>query len=289
MGKLKTTWINLRRSPYQTLAAVAIMTLTLFVASIFLLLAFGSQKILNYFEAKPQITAFFKDEVKIEEIEGLKQKLASTGWVASQKYVSKEEALAIYKEQNKNDPLLLEMVTANILPASLEVSATEVRSLSELNEILKESPLVEEVIFQKDVVDTLISWTNALRRAGIVLLAFLVSVSLLIVLLVIGMKISQKREEIEIFKLMGASSGYIRWPFIFEGAFYGMAGAILAWGFSYLLILYATPFLASFLAGIPLLPMAPILMLELLGLLVLGGVLVGAFGSLLAVWRYLND
>lgn len=287
MGKLKTTWQHIRRSPYQSLVAIMIMTLTLFAASLFLIVAFGSQKILRYFESRPQVTAFFKDEAKSEQVEALKQKLSATTKVTSLKYVSKEEALAIYREQNKDDPLLLEMVTANILPASLEVSATEAKYLSQLNEILKQDSSVEEVVFQKDVVDTLISWTNAIRKAGGVLVGFLTIVSLLIILMVIGMKISLKKEEIEIMKLVGASHWYIRWPFILEGAIYGAIGAIIAWGISYLFLLYATPLLVSFLAGIPLLPVSPIFMFELLGGLFLGGVLVGGFGSLLAVWRYL--
>lgn len=288
MGTLKTTKQHIRRAPYQALAAVMIMTLTLFVASLFMMMALTSQKILSYLETKPQVTAFFKEGTSTQQVEALKQKLQATGKIASLKYVSQEEALAIYREQNKNDPLLLEMVTANILPASLEVSAVEASYLSEISEILKKEPTVEEVVFQKDIVETVISWTRAARYGGAILVSFLSVISFFIILAVIGIKIAAKKEEIEIMKLVGASHWYIRWPFILEGAFYGTVGALLAWGVSYLLLLYATPILSSFLQGLAVFPVSPIFMLGLLLALVLGGVLVGSLGSLLAVWRYLR-
>lgn len=289
MTLLKTAWQHLRRSPYQTLVAVMIMLLTMFATSVFLIAAYGSSVILHYFESKPQITVFFKDEIKEEEVDLLKSKLMETGKTSSLKYVSKEEALAIYKEQNKNDPLLLELVTANILPASLEVQAKDVKYLGVLNDIIKNEKInIDEIVYQKDIIDSLISWTNAIRSVGIVLVGFLTATSLLIILMVIGLKIGQKKEEIEILRLVGASDWYIRKPFIFEGVIYGIVGGFLAWVISYGLILYATPYLSSFLSGIPLLPIQPSLMLKLLGIEIATGTGVGVFGSLLAVWRYLR-
>lgn len=285
---LQTTWTHIRRSPYQAAAAVGIMMLTFFVASVFVLIAAGSQAILHYFETRPQATAFFEDKVEMTQVENLQAKLAATGKVKNMKYVSKEEALAIYREQNKDDPLLLEMVTANILPASLEVSAVDISYLGEVAEILRQEPGVEEVIFQEEVVEALKTWTSNIRRIGVVLVGFLGMVSFLIVLVIIGMKVAIRREEIEILQLIGAGSWYIRAPFIFEGIFYGVLGAILAWGTTYLLLLYATPLLVSFLAGIPLLPVPIIFMFGLLGAEILLGVLIGTLGSLIAVRRYLR-
>lgn len=288
MKIFKTTWKHIRRSPYQALAAIGIMTLTLFASGVFFLTAATSSAILSFFESKPQITAFFTDEKKTEEITKLETKLKATEKVAQVKYVSKEEALAIYREQNKNDPLLLEMVTANILPASLEVSAKEASYLGDLAKILQAEPGVQEVIYQKDVVDALVSWTSAIRKVGIVLVGFLTIVSLLIILTVIGMKIALRKEEIEILRLIGASNWYIRVPFLLEGAFYGAVGGIVSWIILLILILYATPYLSSFLVGIPVLPISPIFMAAVLGGLILVGAGVGISGSLLAVWRYLR-
>ena len=180
------------------------------------------------------------------------------------------------------------MVTANILPASLEVSTDNLSSLKEIAQILRSENGIEEVIFQEDVVASLSVWTRALRIVGVGLISFLTIVSFLMILIIIGMKIALRKDGIEILRLIGASSWYIRAPFILEGVFYGLVGAVLAWVATYVLILYATPFLVSFLEGIPLLPVSPIFMLLLLGCLVLGGVVIGAFSSLLAVRRYLR-
>jgi cell division transport system permease protein len=285
---LKTTWTHIRRSPYQALSAVAIMFLTFFLATTMVLVAAGSQKILHYFETRPQATAFFKDEMSAEQVEALKGKLLETGKVKEMKYVSKEEALEIYRNQNKDDPLLLEMVTANILPASLEVSPSEIEALKEIAEILKSEEGVEEVVFQEEVIKALTSWTKNLRSAGLILIGFLGIISFLIILIIIGMKVALKKEEIEILNLIGGTRGYIRLPFIFEGIFYGVVGAVIGWGTAFLILLYATPALVKILSGIPLLPVPPIFILSLLGAEIIGGMIIGTLGSLLAVKKYLK-
>ena len=181
------------------------------------------------------------------------------------------------------------MVSSSILPASLEISSKNIGDLAILADIVKKEQVVEEVVYQKDIVNTLVSWTTTTRKIGAVLVAFLIAISVLIILMVIGMKIALKREEIEILRLVGASKWYIRGPFILEGMIYGLIGAVLAWGVSYLLILYFTPYLSSFLNGIVLFPISPVLMLYLLGIVTGGGVFVGVIGSSWAVWRYLKN
>ncbi|MCJ7792795.1 MAG: permease-like cell division protein FtsX [Candidatus Marinimicrobia bacterium] len=285
---LRITWTHIRRSPYQSLAAVTIMTLTFFIISIFTLLGAGSQVILNYFETRPQVTAFFKDETTPSQIDLLKAKLVETGKIKEMKYVSKEEALAIYREQNKDDPLLLEMVTANILPASLEVSTTNIVYLGDVAEILRQESGVEEVIFQEDIVKALHSWTTNIRLIGLGLALAFSFAALLTILVIIGMKVALRREEVEIMGLIGASKGFIRFPFLLEGIFYGAVGVMIAWLVSFLLLLYATPFLVKFLAGIPILPVPLLFMLGLLAGELLLGAAIGTLGSFLAVRRYLK-
>lgn len=285
---LKTAWTHIHRSPYQALAAVIIMFLAFFVASVTVLVASGSQAILAYFETKPQVTAFFKDEVGLDQVDILKAKLAQTSKISQTKYISKEEALAIYREQNKDDPLLLEMVTANILPASLEVSATNLAFLGEVAQILREEPGVEEVIFQEDIVSALKTWTSTLRKFGTILIGFLGLVSILVILIIVSMKVAVRKKEIGILRLIGATTWFVRIPFVLEGIFYGVVGAFLAWGTVCLLLLYTTPLLVEFLVGIPILPIPFVFMLCLLGGELLAGILIGSLGSLLAVKRYLR-
>ncbi len=288
MKFLKSAWRNIRRSPYQAIAAIFVMMLTFFAFSIFALVIFGSTKIISFFESKPAVTAFFRDEAKGEDITALSETLRKSGLVSSLKFVSKEEALKIYKEQNKNDPLLLDLVTADILPASLEISTYKIEDLTLVSDTLKKSTIVSEVVFQKDVVATLTSWTSALRKLGIAVVIILSMVSIFIMVTIIGIKISQKKEDIETMRLIGAGSWYVRWPFIFEGMFYGIIGSLFGWLFSVGALFYTTPYLSSFLRGIPIFPIPPIFLFELLGLEIILAIILGAFSSYLAVLRYLK-
>lgn len=285
---LNTVSKYIRRSPYQAFSAGLIMSLTFFAISVFALLTIISVRFISYFESRPQLTIFFKDAATREDIGQIQKQLEDTGKTSLMVYVSKEEALKIYKEQNKNDPILLDLVTADILPASIEVQAKEAKHLSDLAGIVKGSELVEEVIFQKDIVDTLISWTNAVRYVGLAVIAILVTVSVLVIITIIGIKITVRREEIEIMKLIGASNWFIRAPFLLEGIFYGFIGAAFGGGLAIGLFYYFSPALEAFLRGVAIFPLSPLIMLELLLVEVLIACILGAFASYLAVLRYLK-
>lgn len=297
MSTLATAAKHIRRSPYQAMAATTTMFVTFLLAGIVFLSVVASFFTLRYFEGKPQITVFMADKSDKQEAELLGKTLEQTGKVTSVAYVSKEDALAIYREQNKNDPLLLEMVTADILPASLEISAKEPQYLADLVPIIKEAGGVEEVVYQKDVVDALIAWTNAIRLIGGVLTGLLAFNSILTIMTVVGMKIALKREEIDVLRLVGASRWYIRMPFVLEGGLYGTGGALLSWAIIMLLVLWLQPVLFGFLGMIP--PFSSILLsatstpfilssLGFLGGMLVTGFLLGSVGSLIALGRYLK-
>lgn len=278
----------IRRSPYQALSAAAIMSLTFFTISVFAILTIISVRFISYFESRPQLTVFFKDTASRSDISALEKKLESTGKTSNITYVSKEEALKIYKQQNKSDPILLDLVTADILPASIEVQAAQAQDLSSLAGIVKGAPIVEEVVFQKDIVDTLVSWTAAARRIGLAVIAILVTVSTLVLITIIGIKITVRREEIETMRLIGASNWFIRAPFILEGAFYGLIGSLVGGLAAIGLFYYSYPSLESFFRGVAIFPLSPLIMVELLALEVIIACAVGMFASYLAVLRYLK-
>ncbi len=288
MALLKTTWKHVRRSPYQALAAVMIMSLTFFVISVFTFIIAGTSRVISYFESTPQVTAFFKQDSKLEDIDALRKQIDSSGKAAKIKFVSKQEALKLYREQNKNDPLLLDLVTEDVLPSSLEVSTYRIEDLQTVSEMFTASTAVDKVIFQKDVVAKLTSFTNGLRTTGIVLIGVLSMVSIFLIVTIIGIKLSQKRDEIEIMRLLGATSWYIRWPFLFEGMFYGFLGAFFGFLIATGILLYATPYLMTFLGSIPVLPVSPILLFEMLAFEALLATILGMFASSIAVLRYLK-
>lgn len=279
---------NIRRTPFQAIAAVMVMFLTFLSLLTFILLAAGSQVTLKYFESKPQVIAFFKEGTTTQDIQTLENALRQESRVTKTKYISKEEALQIYREKNKKDPALLELVTANILPASLEISTKNPEDLTPIAEILKKEPVVSEVIVPEDVVQTLTSLTRTIRIVGLATVGFLMVFATLVIIMIIGFKIRLRRGEIEIMRLLGASPSFIRNPFIFEGIFYAMAGCLLAWILSWGLLWYFTPFLQGYLGEVNLLPVDPLFMLTLLGFVSLVAFVLGGLGSVSAVRRYLK-
>lgn len=279
---------NIRRTPFQAIAASMVMFLTFLALQIFVILAAGSQSTLRYFESKPQVIAFFKEGTTDRDVSAIENALHQEARVTKTKFVSKEEALQIYREKNKNDPTLLELVTANILPASLEISTRNPEDLQPVAEILKKEPVVSEVIVPEDVVQTLTSVTRIIRFVGGGTVGFLMIFATLVIVMIIGFKIRLKRTEIEIMRLLGASPSFIRNPFILEGLFYGVAGTVSAWVLSYGLLWYFTPFLQGYLGEVKLLPVNPLFMLGLLGGSLMLALLVGGLGSFAAVRRYLN-
>lgn len=290
MMPFKTAWKNIRRTPYQAIGAVYVMTLIFLAFSIFGILVFTSSRIISYLESRPQVSAFFKDEASQAEIDSLRNALEESGLISSIKFISKEDALEIYKEQNKDDPLLLDLVTADILPSSLEISTHQIEDLTTVSDTLKKSEIVDQVVFQKELVSRLASITDALRKTGFIIVFLLAIVFIFIMMMIIGVKVAHKRDDIETMRLIGAGSWFIRWPFIIEGAFYGVIGAIIGWLISLGIILYMTPALvrSEFLKGMPVLPIPPVFILELLGIELLFAILLGAFSSYLAVLRYLK-
>lgn len=279
---------NLRRAPFQAIAASMVMFLTFFALQAFWLLAAASQTSLKYFESKPQVIAFFKEGVTPQDIALIENALREEPRVTKTKYVSKEDALQIYRQRNKNDPALLELVTASILPSSLEISTQSPEDLSPIAQILKKEPVISDVIVPEDVVETLSSVTTVIRVVGGSTVGFLLLFAMLVILMIIGFKIRLKRTEIEIMRLLGASPSFIRTPFILEGLFYGLAGAISSWGVIYILLWYFTPFLQGYLGEVQLLPVNPLIMLTLLAISTITSILVGGLGSIGAVRRYLK-
>ncbi len=279
---------NIRRTPFQAIAASMVMFLTFLALLSFVILATGSQLSLQYFESKPQVIAFFKEGTTAQDVQTIETALKQESRVSKTKFVSKEDALQIYRQKNKNDPALLELVTANILPASLEISTKAPEDLSPIAEILKKEPVVSEVIVPEDVVQTLTSITKIIRFVGLGIVSFLLIFATMVIVMIIGFKIRLRRNEIEIMRLLGASPSFIRNPFIMEGIFYGVAGAFLAWAVSYGLLWYFTPFLQGYLGEVKLLPANPVYMLTLLGASLVIASIVGGLGSFSAVRRYLR-
>lgn len=285
---LKNALQQFIRSGWLTAASVLMMTLTFFIISIVATTAYGSNLVLKYFESKPQVSAFFKDEATEEDILNIKRELEQTGLTTEVSYVSKEEAFKIYLGQHQDEPILLESITAKIFPASLDVRAKSVDELLTLVSLLEGKQNIEEIVFYKDIVESLKNWVRNIRLLGGGLIAVLLVISVLIVLISIGMGIATQKSEVEVMRLVGATSWYIRWPFILSGALAGVLSAFLAVGILALSSPFISSFLGDLLRGTEISLLTPSFILTLLGAEVIFAALLGALGSFLAVWKYLR-
>jgi len=274
---MQTALKNIRRSPYQALSAIFVVSLTMFIVALFSLVGTASQEILLTFETKPQIIAYLKDGHTSDQVSQLLTSLSNTQGVKNAIYISKEDALELYKKSVGNDPMLLGtvtdwgIVTADILPASIEISAQTPKSFTSIASVLEKSDIVsvtpqgkKEIDFPQDVVAELTKWTNAIRVAGLVLVGALSLVSVLTIVIIISMKISGRRLEINTLKLLGAKNFYIIKPYVQESFIYGFTGAFIGWLFAYIALLYSTPFLSPRIGTIITFPIPFIVMLILL-------------------------
>lgn len=278
----------MRRSPYQTLVACLMVTLTCFVGYVFSMFLFSAERILQYFETRPQVIAFFDLTATDQNIASLQQTMSQKPYVESVKVVSKQEALELYKKDNKDDPLLMELVTADILPASIEVSGKTAEDLPQIKQDLEQGSDIDEVVYQQDVIESLATWTSSVRLIGIGSIALLGFTSFLIIMTITGIKITAKRQAIHIMRIIGATGWYIKGPFMVEGMLYGLIGSILGWSAMMAGLLYITPWLRTFLGSVPLLPFPPQLFVIQVGLGTSIALIMGAFAAMVAAQRFIK-
>ncbi len=295
---LTTALGYIRRSPFQALAATVVLTLTFFVLTNLSILIYSSGKILKYFETRPQIIAFLKDEATSESISALQNKLNADERIKEVNYVSKEQALNIYKEATSDNPLLSELVSPTIFPASLEFSVSNLSFAQEVIDEVKKEGIVDQVGFTaslggektlSDVVGRLKVISNYLKIGGVVSSIILIGTSLLVLLVIISMRITTRRGEVEILDLIGATPGFIQSPILIEAFIYSLFGVLVGWFFAFIFWLYATPGLISYFGEIPILPKKTLDLLIIFGIILvtelLFGLILSLAGSYLAISR----
>ncbi len=295
---IKSAKDRIRRSPFQALAAMFVLSITFFVATILSVLVYSSGQTIQYFETRPQVIAFLKDEIETEDISTLQNKLSGDERVKNVVYVSKEEALDIYKKATSDNPLLSELVSPDIFPASLEFSLTDLSYAEIVIGEVKNEEIVDEVGFTAnlggestltDVVERLRSITWYLRVGGGVFVSLLLGTSFLVLMIIIGMRITTRRDEIKILDLIGATPSFIRSPIILEATIYALGGVLIGWILALVLVLYATPTIISYFGDIPVLPDDTLKLFYIFGIILASEIAIGLLlalgGSMLAVSR----
>lgn len=298
----KTALDAIKRSPFQAISAVFVLSLTFFVATTVAILVYASNKSLSYFETRPQIIAFLKSSAENDAVSAYQNKLLQDTRVKDVKLVTKEEALEIYKKSTEDNPLLAELVSPSIFPSSLEFSVKDINLAETVINEAKGESVVEQVGFTAniggekslgDVVSRLKTVSYYIRIGGIVFVSALAVTSFLVLLVIISMRLTTKKSEIEILSLIGATPAFVRRPIVIEGIIYAVVGVFVGWTLSLILWLYASPSLLSYFNEIPIIPKDPVtffvLFLSILGSELVIGFVIALTGSLMAVKRSLKN
>lgn len=247
---MKQLLISLRRTPFQTLAVFSSLFLTLFLSLLLIFCLNFLYGLLGYVESRPQVTIYFQNEASEASILKVKTDLEKSGKVESVKYMSKNDAYSLYKQLNKDNPLLLEMVTPDILPASLEIFAKKPTYLPEIANYLNGVTGKDEVNFQKNVVDKLLSLTSIVRIMSLAFFIFLMGTTIIILMTITHFKVALKKDEIELLRLMGASVSYVRKPFMDQALFLGFISSTVVYSLFAGILFLLYPSMQGYLRGI---------------------------------------
>lgn len=288
MKALNTALTTIRRSPYQALIAVIMTSLTFFIAFVLTYVVFGAEIILKHVESQPQIIAFFELGTEQKTIDEIKEKFSNKPQISTVQVVTQEQALDIYRKENSDDPLLIELVTADILPASIEVKTYDIDDLETVKTDLDAENSIEEVIYQQDVIATLKKWTAGLRAGGILVASVLAVISFLSIMIVIALKATNQKNTISIFRLLGATQGFVKLPFVFEGVLYGLMGCLIGWILAFVTIVFTLPQVQTYIGNLLPITMPPEFLVAQLGLGVIVSMVLGAIAGFAAVSRLMR-
>lgn len=274
-------------------AAVMVVLVSVLMVGGFVLVGHVAEKWAQEIENKVEIEVFLKDSAPKEDVYSIEQKIKAFKEVESIDFVSKKEALEIFKKRNKNNEALISNIPGNPLPASYRVLLKDPHKVSKIATKIglfsEKETSIEDIKYGKEFVKNLFSFTKLLRLFLFIFITFLGFASLALISNTIRLAIYSRRKEIAIMRLVGASNWFIRWPFLLEGILQGLAGALLAIGALNLV----KSILLSNLKGdmnwlTSTLQVSPIFYQNLLLLLLSAGILMGSLGSVIALRRYLK-
>jgi cell division transport system permease protein len=283
---------NIRQNIFINIVTIGTITLALLIIALFLLVLVNLEGVAADWSKRVQVTAYFDRELSSQELSALKGKIQALPGTENIDYISKDEALKRFRSRLKGQESLLEGVSADALPASLEISLKKGSRGSEAVDVyvvsLKRIPGIGEIQYGEEWVKRFTAFMNFMRLVSALLGGFLLVAVVFIVSNTIKLTIYSRKDELEILGLVGATRFFIKAPYLIEGMLQGAAGSLLA-----LLILFA--FYEGFLhnagnflsfnpsaGGLSFLPL-----MSVLGIF-FGGVVLGFIGSITSLKRFVT-
>ena len=274
-----------------SIASISSVSATLMILGIIFALIININAVAQ--SAKDQfdsIQAYLLDDLSAEEISIMIEEVKQINGVSSVEYESKSDALEKMKESWKDNAYLLEGLEANPLPSSMIVYLKDIYYSADVVSSLRDLKGVEEVKSYQDIVEQLLSITEAIRKTGIIVIFVLIAISTFIIHNTIKLTVNSRHREINIMKYVGATNWFIRWPFLAEGTILGLIGAGIATAFMKFTYDYVFGLMHSdfyvLIAAYVVPPQS--LMNDIIFLFVVIGAGIGALGSIWSMRKYLN-
>lgn len=292
---------NLTRNAWLTVAATAIMTITLLI----IFASVGTRTILadtiDTFSEGVDMSLYLKTETSDEDVEKIQSDLRQLETVRSVDYVTPSEQRDAFRERYKSNPAILESLemATDRFSGTIRVNLYDIENVSELEEFVETNETYQEVADpsrepsfagdRKAVLDDIAERVGTFQMVGYVLLLIFVAISILVVFNTIRMAIFNRKEEIYMMKLIGADRSFIQGPFVVEAISYGVMAALLATGLGLLILHSISDGLVQF--GLTAQPTIEFTtnysVFVLLGMIAIGAI-IGVISSLLATRRYLR-
>ena len=293
---LKQSLQGFARNLSTTLGSIITIFLSLFIIGLFLMGGAVIQNVVQSVENEVSITAYVADEASESDIAAAQDYIRGLDGVASVSFTTKDQALEKFREMSSNAAIVDEL-GGNPLPVSIDIElsdpqkveevAKQIESSDQFKKIADEDNPSDSLKYGQRTVERLFSVTNYIRYIGIALIILLVFIALVFINNTIRLAIMARRKEIAIMRLVGASNGFIRGPFLMEGALHAIIGAALAIVSIELIRNLALPRLQASLAFLPI-DVAPNTFLFIYLILLVAGLIIGLIGSMLAMRRYLK-
>lgn len=273
------------------------MVITLFIISSLLTLNALANISLNIIQDKVDISVYFKLTTSEQTIKQIQKQVALLPEVKSINYILPVKAREKFKELHSDDPLLIESLeqfsdAENPFPASFAIRVHNLSQYSAVISLFQEekfTPFIQKIADKRDIVDRLNRIIRGVKRLGLGLTMVFSIVTLIVMFNTIRLTIYNRREEIEIMRLVGASNWYIRGPFIIEGIFYGLVGAVITAIFLYPVIFILTPKISNFLQlDLKSYHYFGLNFPELFLLLLILGITLGVVSSFIVIRKYLK-
>ena len=293
---IKQAFQGFARNLSTTLGSIVTIFLSLFIIGVFLVGALVVDNIVKSVESEVSITAYISDDASEADIQAMQNYISSLEGVSGVSFTTKDQALEKFREMSSNAAIVDEL-GGNPLPASIDIElsdpqkveevAKQIESSDQFKKIADEDNPSDSLKYGQRTVERLFSVTNYIRYIGIALIILLVFIALVFINNTIRLAIMARRKEIAIMRLVGASNGFIRGPFLMEGALHAIIGAALAIVSIELIRNLALPRLQASLAFLPI-DVAPNTFLFIYLILLVAGLIIGLIGSMLAMRRYLK-